>query len=403
MDVLILAGGEGKRMRPLTLTRPKVMLNVCGKPILEWNLKILTKFFENINVVIGYKKEKIIEYFKDSYNSKKINYIEQKEQIGTGNAILIAEENIRGKFLVVNGDLLFSESLIKNFLNFSKNYKNCLCVKKVDNPSQFGVLNVDESNLITELEEKPENPKSNLINAGIYIFDENIFDLLKNLKKSERNEYEITDAIKILIKNKEIYGYISDEFWKDVGYPWDLLDANEFLMKDINGEIKGKIEENVIIKNKENLYVGEGTEILSGSYIIAPCYIGKNCKIGPNTFIRPYTSIGDNCHIGAGVEIKNSIIFNNTNVPHLSYVGDSIIGENCNLAAGTLIANLRHDNANVKVNINGKVIDSKRRKLGAIIGDNVKTGINTSILPGTVIYPNSKIQSHSIVRKIYKE
>lgn len=402
MDVLILAGGEGKRMRPLTLTRPKVMLNVCGKPILEWCLEILTKFFDNINIVVGYKKEKIIEYFGDSYNNKKINYIEQKEQIGTGNAILIAENYIKGKFLVINGDLLFSENLIRNFLDFSKNYKNAVCLTKVEDPSQFGVLNIDENNLITDLEEKPLNPKSNLINAGIYIFDESIFDLLKNLKKSERNEYEITDAIKILIKNKEIYGYFFNDFWADVGYPWNLLDVNEFLLKNIDGKIKGKIEEGVIIKNKEKLYVGEGTEILSGTYIIAPCYIGKNCKIGPNTFIRPYTSIGNNCHIGAGVEIKNSIIFNNSNVPHLSYVGDSIIGENCNLGAGTIIANLRHDNANVKVNINENLIDSKRRKFGAIIGDNVKTGINTSILPGAVIYPNSKIQAHSIINKIYK-
>lgn len=406
-DVLLAAGGEGKRMRPLTLTKPKPMLHVCGKPILEWNLEILTKFFENIYIVVGYKKEKIIEYFGDNYKGKKIIYINQEEQCGTGNAVALFENKFKkGKFLVVNGDLLFSEDLIKNFLIFAENYENSLCLTKVEDPTQFGVVNLNEEHLITDLEEKPKNPKSNLINTGIYVFNEKIFDILKNLKKSERGEYEVTDAIKILIKNKEIYGYIinekNKEFWIDIGYPWNLLDANEILLKNIKSQIKGEVEEKAIIKNKENVFIGENTKILSGSYIIGPCYIGKNCLIGPNTFIRPYTSIGDNCHIGSFVEIKNSIIMNNSNVPHLSYVGDSIIGENCNLGAGTLIANLRHDNANVKVNINGNKIDSKRRKIGAIIGDNVKTGINTSILPGTVIYPNSRIQSHSMIKEIYQ-
>ncbi len=401
MECVLLSGGEGKRMRPLTLTKPKPMLPVAGKPILERNLEILAKFFKKVYVVVGYKKEIVMQHFGNKFNAAEIEYIEQKEQLGTANAILTLKEKINNKFIVMNGDIVVSENVIKNFINFANenNTENAMCLTNVENPSDYGVVEIEnESNRIVMIEEKPKNPKSNLINAGIYIFNNKIFHLIDNLRKSERAEYEITDAIKILIKNKEIYGYVIDnnEFWIDVGKPWDLLTANEILLKNIKSEICGNVEERVTIKN--NIFVGEGTEILSGCYIIGPCYIGKNCKIGPNTFIRPYTSVGDNCHIGNAVEIKGAIIMSNTNVPHLSYVGDSIIGEHCNLGAGTNIANLRHDKASIKVKLNDKVIDSGRIKLGAIIGDDVKTGINTTILPGTVIYPNARINAGEIVK-----
>jgi len=404
MECVILAAGEGKRMHPLTLTKPKVMLPVAGKPILEYNLKILGRFFKKIYVVVGYKKEKIIEYFGNKFNDTSIEYIEQKEQTGTGNAILTLKGKIDDKFFVMNGDLIVSENTIKNFINFpdKKNFPNVICLKTVENPSEFGVVEVKGEEIIG-IEEKPENPKSRLINAGIYIFENEIFDIIENLEKTERGEYEITDAIKILIKKKKIYAYMmrDDELWVDVGRPYNLLDANEILLKNIKNEIYGNVEERVTIKN--NVFIGKGTEILSGSYIIGPCYIGENCKIGPNTFIRPYTSIGNNCHIGNATEIKNSIIMNNTNVPHLSYVGDSIIGENCNLGAGTKIANLRHDKKCVKIMIDDKLIDTKRVKFGAVIADNVKTGINTSILPGTVIYPDVKINAGEIVKYVVKD
>jgi len=403
MECILLAGGEGKRMRPLTLTRPKPMLPIAGRPILELNLEILAKFFRKIYIVVGYKKDVIMQYFGTQFNDATLEYIEQKEQIGTGNAILLLKNKLEeraDKFLAINGDIAVSENVIKNFINFQDKFKYSMCLTYVENPGDYGVIEIEnETKRIAMIEEKPEKPKSNLINAGIYAFDKEIFNLLKNLEKSERQEYEITDAIKILIKNKEIYGYTmhKDEFWMDVGKPWDLLTANEILLKNIKkSEIYGNVEERVTIKN--NVIIGKDTEILNGSYIIGPCYIGKNCKIGPNTFIRPYTSIGDNCHIGNAVEIKNSIIMSNTNVPHLSYVGDSIIGEHCNLGAGTNIANLRHDKASIKVKIDDKIMNSGRIKFGAVIADNVKTGINSTILPGTVIYPNARINAGEIVK-----
>jgi NDP-sugar pyrophosphorylase family protein len=156
-------------------------------------------------------------------------------------------------------------------------------------------------------------------------------------------------------------------------------------MAGLHTENSGEIEANTTLKGA--ILIGKGTVIRSGSYIVGPVIIGEDCDIGPNCFIRPSTVIGDKCHIGAGVEIKNSIIMTGSKVPHLSYIGDSIIGESCNLGAGTKIANLRLDKRNITIG----EIDTKRRKLGAIIGDKVETGINCSINVGTLIGNNSFI------------
>jgi bifunctional UDP-N-acetylglucosamine pyrophosphorylase/glucosamine-1-phosphate N-acetyltransferase len=169
-------------------------------------------------------------------------------------------------------------------------------------------------------------------------------------------------------------------------YPWHLLDANEEMLKKIDEKIEGIVEKNTTIKG--NVIVGKNSTILSGSYIEGPAIIGSNCKIGPNCYIRPYTSIGNSCHVGNACEVKNSIVMDNSNIPHQNYVGDSIIGEKCNLGAGTKIANLRLDKKNIEVVLNGKKVDTKRRKLGTIIGDNVQTGINSMINVGTNIGNN---------------
>jgi len=163
---------------------------------------------------------------------------------------------------------------------------------------------------------------------------------------------------------------------------WKLLEKAETVTKNISQKIEGEVEDGVIIKG--NLMLGEGSLIKAGSRIEGNVFIGKNCVIGPNAYLRNGVVLGDNCFVGNS-EIKNSIILSGSKVPHFSYVGDSVIGRNCNLGAGTKIANLRHDNNSVKVFVDGKKIDSSRRKLGALIFDNVKTGINSSINCGAVL------------------
>ncbi|MFX1327847.1 MAG: bifunctional sugar-1-phosphate nucleotidylyltransferase/acetyltransferase [Promethearchaeota archaeon] len=407
MKAVILAAGKGKRLMPITSTRPKPMIPIANKPILEYTISGLKDSGINeILLIVGYKEEVIREYFgngQDKFNIK-INYITQEKQLGTGHAVSFAKDFVNNEpFLLMYGDLMIDPKIFKEALERFNNAKveGLISLLEVNNPQDFGVISLNSNGFVEKITEKPvsELNLGNLVNAGIYIFDPLIFKAIERTKESIRGEYEFTDSMQILINELggNILGYIiKDYFWSDIGLPWQLFDANSFVLDRIEKRILGKIEENVHIYG--NVYIGKNTNIKSGSYIQGPCYIGENSLIGPNTFIRPYSSIGDNCHIGSS-EIKNSMLFSGSNAPHFNYVGDSIICENVNLGAGSKISNVRFDDKSVKVSIEGKLVDSGRRKLGAFIGPNSQTGINASIMCGKKIGENSIIGAHTLVNE----
>ena len=406
MKAIILTAGEGTRMRPLTTTRPKTMLITGGKPLIQYNIESLRDAgIKDITLVVGYKKEVIEDYFGDGSDfGVKINYAVQDGQLGTAHAIGSAEKYIDESFIVLNGDIIVSYDLIRNLIEkyatrTSNNVKSVMTLITVDDPSSYGVVSMvnDKINEIVEKPEKEEAP-SNLANAGIYLFSTEIFDAIRKTELSQRGEYEITDSLAIeLAEGWEILGLISNEKWMDVGRPWELLNCNEDFLKKMEENIEGDIEDNVTIKGP--LHLGKNSTIRSGCYIEGPVFIGEDCDVGPNTYLRPYACLCNDVNVGNAVEIKNSIIMDHTNVNHLSYVGDSVIGVDCNLGAGTNLANLRFDDKNVKVTIKGERVDSGRRKLGAIFGDGVKTGINTSVNPGVKIGNGTFINAGCVIYK----
>jgi len=189
----------------------------------------------------------------------------------------------------------------------------------------------------------------------------------------------------------------ADESSYSLAYPWDLLRVNEELVGVLAvDKIEGNLSERAVIEG--TLVLGRGSRVLPGVYIEGNVIIGRDCKVGPNCYIRGSTSIGDGCHLGQAVEIKNSIVMARTSIGHLSYCGDSIVGEGVNLGAGTITANLRHDGKNSRSAVDGTLVDTGRRKLGAIIGDHVHTGIQTSIYPGRKIWPGLWTRPGAIVR-----
>jgi len=403
VKAVVLAAGLGIRMRPLTFTKPKFLLPVAGKPALDHVVSLMKNVGINkIAMVVGFGKEQIMERYGDgSKFGVKIEYLHQKELLGTANALSLAEGFASEEHLVVmNGDTLVDQESLNAFmqryreLGSRKDFGGLMATIEVDEPEQFGIVFL-KGERVSEVVEKPKRTKSKLANAGIYLFDPAIFNAIKRTKKSKRGEYDLTASIQVLINSGKAIYTSPLKLWADIGRPWDLLVANEYFLRGQGGEIHGKVEVGASVE--DNVYVGEGSRIRSGSYILGPTYIGKDCDIGPNCFIRPCTSIGDDVRIGNAVEVKNSIVMDHTNIGHLSYAGDSVIGSHCNLGAGTTIANLRLDEKVIKMEVGGKVVSSGRRKLGTIIADNVKTGINCSINVGVKIGPNSAIGPGAIV------
>jgi len=388
MECVVLAAGEGKRMRPLTAKRPKVMLPLANRPMME-HLVIAARDagIRDFVFVVGYGEREIRNHFGDGSGfGINIAYAPQRHQHGTADAVRSARDLVTGPFLLLNGDMILESGDIELFC---KRKAPCIGISTTDHPEDYGGVLL-EGDRVVSLEEKSEQPGSNLINAGAYLFTGDIFDKVDKVRLSSRGELELTDALGGLIAERQLGAYRLPS-WMDVGYPWDMLDANATLMQRIDAENNGTVDEGVTIRGP--VKIGEGSIIRTGTYIEGPCMIGKGCLIGPHAYIRGPASIGDDCHIGHCTEIKNSIIMAGTKIPHFNYLGDSVIGSNCNLGAGTKVANLRHDHENIRVC--GK--DTRRKKFGAVIGDNVRFGINCSINVGAVIGSNAQFAPNSFI------
>ncbi|MCS4541326.1 MAG: sugar phosphate nucleotidyltransferase [Euryarchaeota archaeon] len=396
MKAVILAAGKGTRMQPLTNTRAKLMLPIANKPVIEHVIRaVINADLRDIFLVVGYRKEQIIEYLKNRKLPAQISFIEQEQQLGTAHAVSIVKNKVKDEpFVVINGDILVKPSIIIQAVKTHQEKKASatLTLVEVEDPSSYGVVKIEQDGEIKKIVEKPKASEapSNFANAGLYVFSSDIFDAIEKTTKSTRGELEITASIQNLINwKKRVYGLFSKDYWMEISKPWDLLRANQVVLKKIESQILGNIEERATLKGP--VQVGDGTTIRNGAYTQGPVVIGENCDIGPNCYIRPYTSIGNKVRIGNAVEVKNSIIMDYAHIGHLSYIGDSIIGEKCNFGAGTKIANLRFDEGPIQVKIKEQLENSKLRKFGAIIGDNVKTGIGVLINPGIKIGSNARI------------
>jgi bifunctional UDP-N-acetylglucosamine pyrophosphorylase/glucosamine-1-phosphate N-acetyltransferase len=384
MKAVILSAGKSTRTYPLTLTRPKALLPLANRTILERQLNALAGIVDGVVVVVGYKQEMIRERFGDRYGNIAIEYVVQEEQRGTGHAVLQCADLIKEPFLAMNGDDLWDPADLRRVAERDQG----ALAKEVPDPRLFGIYEVDDSDRVLRLVEKPKEVFSNLASIGVYKFTPEVFEVLRHTEPSERGEIEITSAIQTLAEQGDFRVVRAQGYWLAIGYPWHMLDANEFLLKqEVTGENHGTISPLAAFQGL--VTVGKGTVIKPGVYAEGPILIGDDCEIGPNCFLRAGTSIGNGCKVGQGCEIKNSILMDHAKVPHLSYVGDSIIGENANLGCGTVVANFRHDGKTHRSDYNGTLVDTGRRKFGAIIADDVHTGINTSIYPGRKMWPHT--------------
>jgi len=377
MKAVILAAGEGKRLRPFTETMPKVMLPVANKPVLHHILEAVKQTpIQEVILVVGYKKEVIMEYFKD-YKNLKITYVEQDKQLGTAHALLQAKKHIKQPFIVLAGDNIIDQKSINNLIKEKSDY--AILIKEHLQPSKYGVA-IIEKNQLKEIIEKPEQKLGKYISTGIYKLPKTIFNTIQ--QTTEQGDYKLTTTIQTLIDQGTKITTIKADTWMDIVYPWDLIHVNEIMIQQTKTQTSGTIEKGVTIKG--SVHIGKDTKIYSGCYIVGPTIIGEGCEIGPNTCIFPSTTIGDNTVIQPFTEIKNSIIMKDNHIGSNSYLSHSIIGR------GTILRNnFSSVSGKTKIQIENEL--KKLDHIGSMIGEDCTIGSNTVIEPGIIIGRKCKI------------
>ena len=279
-QAVIFSAGEGRRMLPLTSSRPKGMLPIANRPILEHLLlEMKAAGIRNFNFIVGYHDEQIRNYFGDgSQWSVKIDYFNQKQPTGTADALRMVENHIQDNFIAANGDNVIYRRDIQNIIESGA---TTLGVIELPEVRHLGVIEV-KNNQVIQIHEKSSAPPSHLANAGLYFFTPSIFTAIAATPKSPRDEYELTDSVRLLIENGNTVYFKKINQWLECSYPWDLLTANEQLLSSLKPLNEGEIEPGVSIKGIISL--GKGSILRSGTYIIGPVMIGRNCDIDPTLF-----------------------------------------------------------------------------------------------------------------------
>ncbi len=319
---VVLAAGEGKRLRPFTETMPKVMLPVANKPLLEYVFDATRKSgISEIIVVVGYKKEVIMEHFKD-YKNIKITYVHQDRQLGTAHALLQAKKHIKEPFIVLAGDNIIDPASIAKLIKDQSDYS--LLIKEHPHTSKYGVVFVENKN-ISRIVEKPKEDVGRYISTGIYKLPASVFSDIERCYT--QGIHALSSVIQTLVEKGKHINTLLAKSWMDIVYPWDLITVNEAMIQTTNESISGTIEKGVTIKGPVS--IGKDTKIYAGCYIVGPVIIGDNCEIGPHACIFPSTSIGHNTAVHPFSEIRSSVIMNDVHIASSSHISHSIIGKGC--------------------------------------------------------------------------
>jgi bifunctional UDP-N-acetylglucosamine pyrophosphorylase/glucosamine-1-phosphate N-acetyltransferase len=403
MQTVVLAAGEGTRMRPLTASRPKPMLPVADRPLVAHTIDAAVDAgASRLVVVVGYEADAVRSYLGDEYRDVPVTFAVQTEQRGTADAVRVAAAELDdGPFVVLNGDALYDTPSLRRLYDAGPAVGSF----RVDDPTSYGVLITDEGTdgdadganavngadqrgpRVTGVIEKPADPPSDLINTGAYHFPGEAQGWL-DVGESERGELELTDVLERTCGAFDVRAVAFDR-WLDVGRPWELLEANEWKLGEIETRLDGTVHDDAVLEGP--VTVERGATVRSGVVIEGPALIRAGATVGPNAYVRGATLVGEGAKVGHAVEVKNTVLMTDATVGHLSYVGDSILGRGINFGAGTTVANLRHDGADVKQTVKGERVSTGRRKYGVVVGDDARTGIDVSLNAGVVLGEGARV------------
>ena len=387
MKAIILAAGKGAHLSPFSDTRPQPMIGVAGRTILDNSLELLkSSGINDIFVVVGHKREKLIDALQEhEYDGLNIHCVEQKQSRGIGNAVLKVKNKISpGEyFLLLYGDILTANNIFSKVQQSFHTFKSpvaSICLPPSN--QQFGNVFLNAQMEITKIIEKPKSNKfGNYVLAGVFILPASFFQLLESTGQS------MEKALKKIVASEGLRASMWEDGWLDVVHPWEILTANKMIM-DSWGESSiaktATLEANVTLQGI--VKIGEGVLIKAGAVIEGPCSIGCGSYIGNNSLVRSYTSVGKNCEVGSGVELKNCVVMDSSQIGRLSFIGDSVLGENVDIGSGCMTINRTVDWKPISVQNRKGQASSNMSKLGAFLGDGVVVGAGNMIQPGTVVH-----------------
>jgi len=325
VKALILSGGSGTRLRPLTYSQQKQLIPVANKPVLFYALEdVIEAGASEVGIILGPNKDQVIDTVKSQDWGVPIEFIYQGEPKGLAHTILVAEKFLDDDFVMYLGDNILRDGIVRHEERFINQKSDAsVLLTKVEDPQRFGVADLNEDGSIRRLVEKPKVPPSNFALVGVYFFKPVIIDACKAIKPSWRNELEITDAIQWLIEQGyKVDASFVEGWWKDTGKPEDIFDANRLILDDLKTKNEGQIDGSKVMGRA---IIEKGTNV-ERSVIMGPCIIGKDCTIS-DSYIGPFTSIGHGCQI-CGTEVENAIIMDESKIINAGRIVESLIGKN---------------------------------------------------------------------------
>lgn len=390
MQAVVLAAGQSSRFYPFSNGTHKTMVYLLGKPILLHTLLGVKASGIKDVVLVVRDDETVSGYFGDGRKvGLNIKYAIQREPSGMGDALLKAAGYIKGDFILLGGNHVNSEKLIKKLIKGKKNKSSgAVLVKQRENTWDYGVVALKD-NFLFSVVEKPKKgtEPSNLCLASVYFLSDKFLSALREINK---HQYSFEEALDNYAKREKIRVVITDEEILTLKYPWDLLAMKNFLLNGIKKHISKNVEVSKSAEIVGEVIIENGAKVYEGARIKGPCFIGKNVVVGNNALLRGGVDVEEGAVIGAYMEVKNTLIMKDSTT-HSGFIGDSIVGENCKIAAQFCTANVRIDRETIKVVVKNSRVDTGLVSVGGFLGDNVLVGIKSSTMPGVIIGPGTII------------
>jgi len=380
---VVLAAGEGTRLRPLTRNRPKPMLPAADRPILESVFDALIDAgMERLVCVVGYKHDRVQDHFGPTYRDVPVEYVRQHKQLGSGHALQQARGAVDGPSLVVNGDRLIEARMVEQVCADYDRHEPTATLTVMEHPHahKYGAV-VLQNEEITEIIEKPTTDDYRLINAGIYAFDDSIFDAIDNTPRTE-GELALTDTIARLIDRDRVRGVRCEGMWVDATYPWDLLQVAQEVLA------RGRVD---TAERADGVWVDPDALVHEDATLRAPVVVAPDAEVGPGAVVGPETALGRNVTVGANATVEQSVLDADTRVAPGSTLIETVTGQDVHLGAGTVAPGGPAD-----VRVGNEVFEDQQ--LGAVVADRVHAEGNVSFVPGALVGPSVHIDTGVQVR-----